>query len=139
MLRSGVRSATPDTYVLSHAVQSHEIAPRDAKSKSTLFNFVNIVATNIELRYFKAERSARRLGLYINITGCGGVRGKMSYLRMRLAQVVESWHCGLGVYTCQSSFGGPIRKVLTKSSTQFVFSTKQFLPTKLGPKSLVTR
>jgi hypothetical protein len=45
----------------------HEIAPRNAKSKSTLFNFVNTVATYTELRYFKAERSARRLGLAIGI------------------------------------------------------------------------
>jgi hypothetical protein len=45
----------------------HEIAPSDAKSKSTLFNFVNIVATYTELRYFKAERSVRRLGLAIGI------------------------------------------------------------------------
>jgi hypothetical protein len=53
--------------VLSRAVQPYEIAPLDAKSKSTLINFVNIVATYTELRYFKAERSARRLGLAIGI------------------------------------------------------------------------
>lgn len=53
--------------VLSRAIQSHEIAPRGAKSKSTLFKFVNIVATYTELRYFKAERPARRLGLATGI------------------------------------------------------------------------
>jgi hypothetical protein len=32
------------------------------------------------------------------------------------------------VYTRRGSFGGPTRKVPTKSSTRFVFSSKQFLP-----------
>jgi hypothetical protein len=41
----------------SYLLSMKEQPPCDAKSKSTLFNFVDVVATYTELRYFEAERA----------------------------------------------------------------------------------
>jgi hypothetical protein len=72
------------------------------QNQKYLFNFVNIVVTYTELRYFKAERSARHLGLAIGIVSytisrdaMGWDAGKYELARMRLSQAVESWHCSL--------------------------------------------
>lgn len=87
---------------------------------------MNIVATYTDFRYLKAERSARRLGLAIGIISIyyHGMRWdavENELARMRLAQAVESSHCGLAQNLEELSAGNSQRNSLAVSECQEEF------------------